>query len=245
MTKMKLLGGVLLVLAVLFAQVGSAAAAPQTQTGTVTLNGVVTKMVPQTDGTVLVTVTAADQTTTTVRVSATVAAGLTVGQPVPQDWTVPATDVVPPEEADTHPISKLLSDFFFGDESMAADIDSWHTGDNEAEQVFGFGVIAQALWMATTGEGAEATTDAALAGEILLAKKDKSFQDFIDAHPDLFEEGVTATNWGQFKKLLHDKHENLGAAVSSEKSNKPEKLNKPNKPDKQNKPDKPHGKPTK
>ncbi len=243
MTKMRLLGGVLLVLAVLFAQVGSAAAAPQTQDGTVTVTGTVTAIgTPQTDANgvtmVPVTITDANGVQTTVLVTPTDAAGLTVGQ---ENVTLTgnAGNAVPPEE-DVHPISKLLSDFFFGDESMAAEIDSWHTGDNEADQVFGFGVIAQALWMATTGEGADATTDAALAGEILLAKQSKNFEAFFEAHPEFLQEGTTApTNWGQFKKLLkEDKHENLGAAVSSEKSNKPDKEKGSH-----GKPDKGHGKP--
>ncbi len=243
MTKMRLLGGVLLVLAVLFAQVGSAAAAPQTQDGTVTVTGTVTAIgTPQTDANgvtmVPVTITDANGVQTTVLVTPTDAAGLTVGQ---ENVTLTgnAGNAVPPEE-DVHPISKLLSDFFFGDESMAAEIDSWHTGDNEADQVFGFGVIAQALWMATTGEGADATTDAALAGEILLAKQSKNFEAFFEAHPEFLQEGTTApTNWGQFKKLLRDdKHENLGAAVSSEKSNKPDKEKGSH-----GKPDKGHGKP--
>lgn len=240
---MRLLGGVLLVLAVLFAQVGSAAAAPQTQDGTVTVTGTVTAIgTPQTDANgvtmVPVTITDANGVQTTVLVTPTDAAGLTVGQ---ENVTLTgnAGNAVPPEE-DVHPISKLLSDFFFGDESMAAEIDSWHTGDNEADQVFGFGVIAQALWMATTGEGADATTDAALAGEILLAKQSKNFEAFFEAHPEFLQEGTTApTNWGQFKKLLkEDKHENLGAAVSSEKSNKPDKEKGSH-----GKPDKGHGKP--
>ncbi len=228
MTKMKLLGGVLLVLAVLFAQVGSAAAAPQTQTGTVTVTGTVTAIgAPQTDAngvtTVPVTVKDANGVETTILVSEADAANLTVGQ---TDVTVTGTasDAVPPEETPepVHPISQLLGDFFGVDPVM---IDSWHTGDNEADQVFGFGVIAQALWMATTGEGTDATTDAALAGEILLAKQSKNFEAFFEAHPEFLQEGTTApTNWGQFKKLLkEDKHENLGAAVSSEKSNKPDK----------------------
>jgi hypothetical protein len=213
MTKMKLLSSVLLVLVVLFAQVGTAAAAPQTQEGTVSISGTVTEIgQPVTDEngvtTVLVTIETAEGPVI-VRVSDIVAAGLTVRGEV-QDLVVNSEDVVPPEEEpaeDVHPISALLGEFFEVDASV---VNSFHTGDNEAEQVFGFGVIAQALWMATNSEGDTATTDLAVAGAILEAKKSGDYSEvaaLLGLDPD-----DAPTNWGQFKKTLKDKHENLGAA---------------------------------
>lgn len=235
MTKMKLLSSVLLVLAVLFAQVGNVAAAPQTQD--VTVSGTVTEIgQPETDAngvtTVLVTIETADGPVT-VRVSDTVAAGLVVGEPA--ELVVNPEDVIPPdeepEEPDVHPISALLADFFDVDASV---IDSFHTGDNEAEQVFGFGVIAQALWMATISEGETSTTDIDLAAAILKAKQSGDYKDVAEM---LGWEGDDApTNWGQFKKAFKDKHENLGAAHQGDDENGQGKPKKPKK-------DKPHGNP--
>lgn len=228
MTKMKLFSSVLLVLAVLFAQVGTVAAAPQTQDGTITVTGTVTAIgEPQTDAngvtTVPVTITDANGVETTVLVSEADAAGLTVGQ---KDVTLTGTtsDTVPPEE-DVHPISALLADFFDVDASV---IDSFHTGDNEAEQVFGFGVIAQALWMATDSEGETSTTDLELAAAILEAKKSGDYSEVAELLG--WEDGdEIPTNWGQFKKALKDKHENLGAAHADDDENGQGKEKKPKK----------------
>ncbi len=235
MTKMKLLGGVLLVLAVLFAQVGSAAAAPQTQTGTIT--GTIDTISVETDANGVATaVVVTLQDGQTLRISVQTAVNLQLvtldpntQQPVVDETkfgtgvTINQTDVLPAEEPDVHPISALLGDFFGVDPVM---IDSWHNGDftwtntdgTTQSQVFGFGVIAQALWMATKVDGETKTTDATLAGQILQAKKTG---DYSIVAPLLgFTGDNIPTNWGQFKKAFKDKHENLGAAVSSEKSDK-------------------------
>ena len=205
MTKMKLLSSVLLVLVVLFAQVGTAAAAPQTQEGTVSINGTVTEIgQPETDEngvtTVLVTIETAEGPVT-VRVSDTVAAGLTVGGEV-QDLVVNSEDVVPPEEEpaeDVHPISALLGDFFEVDPGVVND---YH------EDGFGFGVIAQAMWLS---QGVTESGDASATGCILDAKKNGTYGECFD-----FGDDPVPTNWGQFKKTLKenkDKH-NLGVIVS-------------------------------
>ncbi len=214
MTKTKLFASLLLVLAVLFMQVGNVAAAPQTQDGTTTIGGTVTQIgEPQTDAngvtTVLVTVKGADGTETTVRVSESTAAGLQVGQTV--NLTVNAGDVIPPtEETEVNPISKILADFFFKDDpTMASVIDSYHTGDNDAGQVFGFGVITQALWMSKSINNG--TTDAATLSLILQAKATGDYSKFTTA------DGSPITNWGQFKKAILQKDKgkhNLGVIVS-------------------------------
>lgn len=204
MTKMKYLGSFLLVLAVLFAQVGSAVAAPQTQDGTVTVSGTVTEIgQPETvNGVTTVPIKVEkDGVTQTVRVSEEVAAGLTVGEQV--NLTVNSGDVIPPEETeepDVHPIAKLLGSFF---DVNAGDVNEFH------QDGFGFGVIAQALWMSKDLKG---EADATLAGEILQAKKDKTFEQFFADHQDLFPDGSTApTNWGQMKKALKQ-HNSVGQA---------------------------------
>jgi hypothetical protein len=244
MMKTKVLASVLLALAVLLAQVGSAAAAAQPQE--TTPPPVTTETDENGETTVLVTLPLEDGTTRTVRIS--LADAITLGlidettqEPVAQlpegltiDPTMVLEEVVPeePTEVDVHIISSLLAEFFFdGDQDMAVAIDSLHNGEftyTDAEgteqtmdQVFGFGVIAQALWMSQdlNEEGA----DVDLAGEILFAKQDKDFQAFFDAHPEYLEplglsEGDELPgSWGQFKKALKtlnenkDKH-NLGAA---------------------------------
>ncbi|RPJ26807.1 MAG: hypothetical protein EHM33_10255 [Chloroflexi bacterium] len=230
MTKMKLLGGVLLVLAVLFAQVGSAAAAPQIQGTTIT--GIET----ETDENGVTTVLVTFDDTQTVRISLKDATDLGLIDPTTQEPVlledVPAgTTISPgqvleeipveePVDEDVHPISDLLAGFFFPeDESMPGVIDGLHTGDNDAEHVFGFGVIAQALWMSRDSDG---VADADLAQDILLAKQTKNFEQFFKDHPDYLSDDSTApSNWGQFKKAVkaqkenQDKH-NLGTIVSEQ-----------------------------
>jgi hypothetical protein len=222
MMKTKVFASILLALAVLLAQAGSAAAAPQIQDGTVIVTGEVTLIgEPQTDEngvtTIEVTLKDANGVETTVLVSPEVAAALTVGQK-DVSLTVNAGDVVPPEEPveeDFHPISDLLADFFNVDASV---IDSFHNGEytfvgedgaeQTVDQVFGFGVIAQALWMATDDETGD--TDMDLAGAILQAKDSGNYED-VAAMLGWDDEDIPG-NWGQFKKALKDKHENLGAA---------------------------------
>lgn len=233
MSKTKFFTSLLLAMAVLFAQVGLVAAAPPTQD---TTPPTITEITTETDEngvtTVLVTLEAEGEAPQTVRISLEYALELglideTTQEPVlpenvPADTTVdPARviEVVPGEElteADVHPISWILANFFFKDDpEMASVIDSFHTGDNEADQVFGFGVIAQALWMAKDSEG---NTDIELAGDILQVKRDKDYEAFFEAHPELGEQfgDETPSNWGQFKKVLKEKKNNLGVIVSGQ-----------------------------
>lgn len=234
MLNKKLLAGILVILAMLFAQVGNVAAAPRAQDVT---PPEITEIQTEADEngvtTVLVTLLLEDQTSQTVRISLEYATQLglvdpVTGEPVALEDVPEGTAIDPgevleevpveePAEAEPHLISQLLAQFFFpDDETMASVIDSFHTGDNAADQVFGFGVIAQALWMSRDAEGTASTE---LAEEILLAKQSKDFEDFFLAHPEyLPEDGTPPTNWGQFKKTLNenkDKH-NLGVIVSGQ-----------------------------
>lgn len=202
---MKLLGSMLLVFAVLFAQVGTVAAAPQTQDGTtVTITGTVLEIgQPQTDEngvtTVLVKIETAEGTQT-VRVRPEVAATLVVNTSA--ELTVNSEDVVTDEEPaeDAHPISEMLGDFFDVDPSV---VDGYH------EDGFGFGVIAQAMWMS---QSVTENGDASATECILDAKKNGTYGECFD-----FGDEPVPTNWGQFKKALKenkDKH-NLGVIVSN------------------------------
>jgi hypothetical protein len=227
MSSIKLFAGILLVLVVLFTQVGNVAAAPQIQ-GTTLITGTVELVETKTDATgvttVPVTLRTDEGTTQTVRLSVETAVilGLVTLDPItkepvvveiPEGLTVeidPAT-VLPEEssEESVHPIAWVLGEFFNEDPGV---IDGYH------QDGFGFGVIAQALWISNNITRTETETgNATLAGEILQAKENKDFQAFFDAHPEYFgEDEVAPINWGQFKKLLQEKKNNLGVVVSGQ-----------------------------
>jgi hypothetical protein len=220
MFKTKLLAGVLLVFMLLTAQVGMAAAAPLAQDAP-PITGAIQGITTETDAngvtTVLVTLLLEDQTTQTVRISLAYAVELglinpTTQEPVPleeltEDVTIDANQVIPdeePAEESVHPIAALLAAFFDEDPSI---VDGYH------EDGFGFGVIAQALWMSRNLTGTEDETgDASLAEQILQAKEDHDYSAFTD----FFEDGFVPTNWGQFRKEVLQKKNNLGVIVSGQ-----------------------------
>ncbi|HEY3474896.1 MAG TPA: hypothetical protein VGK56_09820, partial [Anaerolineales bacterium] len=157
MFKTKRLASLLFILAVLFTQVGNVAAAPQMQE-TTPINGTIQSIATETDAngvtTVLVTVLDAGGATQTARLSLETAMALglvaldpttqepvldeaQIGQTVEIDPTLVITDEESVEE-DIHPIAWLLAQFFGEDPSV---VNEYH------EDGFGFGVIAQALWM--------------------------------------------------------------------------------------------------
>src|SRR5512139_4062750 len=111
MSKTKLFAGVLLVLAVLFAQVGTALAAPAVQDGTTTnITGTIVSVATEPDGngvtTVVVTYTDANQVQQTVRLSleAAVAEGLVKVDEVTKEVTIVAQ---PGETLDLDPGSVI------------------------------------------------------------------------------------------------------------------------------------------
>ena len=225
MTKPNIFITLILTFIVLFAQVGNAAAAPLAQTAT-DVTGTVTAIVTETDATsgvttVLVTLDNLG-VIQTVRISDDEAFALglllTLVPPVVDTSkinpdvtvTIPAGEVIPdaaPVEEPVHPISALLAGFFGVDASV---IDGYHADG------FGFGVIAQALWVSRNLTGTEDQAgDASLVEDILKAKQDKDFAAFFEAHPDLLADGATIpTNWGQFRKAFLNKKQNPGAVVS-------------------------------
>jgi len=218
MSKTKLIATFLIALAVLFAQVGTAAAAPQAQDGTTlnsTIQNITTDVDANGDTVVLVTVDEGLGNTQVFQFSLEDAVNLefVTVNPNTNEITINedlygttanfdptlATLVEQPVEETNHPISVLLAAFFDLD---ASEIDGYH------EDGYGFGVIAQALWMAKGEDG----TDAELAGLILDAKKSGDYTEVYQAlYPDSSLEDAP-TNWGQFKKLT--KKHNLGEVVS-------------------------------
>ena len=210
MNKIKLIITLGLTLVVLFAQTGHAAAAPLTQ-DPAPITGIITNIALDTDAngvtTVLVTLNNLG-TVQTVRISvdAAVTLGLVTLDPT---TTLPVVDVtkinttvvidptivIPETEPEpVHPLAALLAGFF-GEEASV--IDGYHTDG------FGFGVIAQALWMSQN-----LNDDASLAGQILEAKESGDYSAFT------LPDGTVPTNWGQFRKAVLNKKNNLGIIVS-------------------------------
>ena len=226
MLNTKLLASLLIVFAVLFGQVGHVAAAPQAQE-TTPITGTVQSITTETDAngvtTVLVTLLDDQAATQTVRLSveAAVTLGLVTLDPTTQEPVVVETQVGQPVEIDpttvipeetseesVHPIAWLLAEFF-GEDPVV--VDGYH------EDGFGFGVIAQALWISRNLTGTEDVPgDASLAEDILEAKQNKDFEAFFEAHPEYVIDGDIPSNWGQFKKALSDKKNNLGVIVSGQ-----------------------------
>jgi len=239
MNKLKLILTMALTFVVLFAQVGNAAAAPLAQTPT-PITGTVTGIALETDAnnvtTVLVTLKDNLGATQIVRISVATAASLgllqvdgnsqpildpVTGLPVPVvldqnnplSVTIATGDIIPDTtNVAVNPISSLLAAFFGGeDENLASVIDGYH------KDGFGFGVIAQALWISRNLTATEDTAgDASLTKEILDVKRgDETYESFFAAHQDLID-GTIPTNWGQFRKALLKKKQNLGVVVSGQ-----------------------------
>ena len=208
-----------LMFGLLFTQARSAAAAPAQDTTPIT--GTITSVTCETDSGGTNTFLVTFDGTTTVRISqqSAIDLGLVTADGTGNvdcasdavkgelladsgktDVSIDQSQVIPDQtqEESVNPISAILGKFFDTDASV---IDGYH------KDGFGFGVIAQALWISGG--------DASLTGDILQAKQEKSFTDFFDAHPELLPDGATVpTNWGQFKKLLSGEKHNLGVIVS-------------------------------
>jgi hypothetical protein len=212
MPKIKSLAGILLVAAILFAQVGTVFAAPVEITP---ITGTIVALEKQIDEngvtTVLVTVLDDMGATQTYRISVDTAVILLLASvdPATNEVTLdltkinqlividPATVLVDEETPaeDVHPIAAILASFFEVDPAV---VNQYHSDG------FGFGVIAQALWIAQGLNNPEIT-----AGTILTAKQTKDFSAFV------LPDGSTPTNWGQFKKAALGKDKkNLGIIVS-------------------------------
>jgi len=213
MLSTKLLASILFILSVVFGQVGNVAAAAQLQE-TTPIGGTVESITTETDEqgitTVIVKVLDEQGTLQTVRLSVETAVelGLITLDPITQapvvDETmvgqtveIDPTTVIPEVEVPVHPLATILASFFGQDPTV---VNGYH------EEGFGFGVIAQAMWIAQ-GLGGDAST----AGLILEAKETGDYSAFI------LPDGSTPTNWGQFKKAALGKDKkNLGLIVSGQ-----------------------------
>lgn len=214
MLKTKSIAALVMIVAVLFAQVGTAlAAAPAQETTPITGTIVNLQQVTDENGVTTVLVTVLDDmgAEQTYRISLETAVGLglasvdattnvvtldtsKINQPIEIDPTTVIVDEDTTEEA-VNPVAAILASFFGVDANV---VNEYH------EDGFGFGVIAQALWIAQGLNG-----DVSTAGLILEAKQSGDYSAFV------LPDGSTPTNWGQFKKAALGKDKkNLGIIVS-------------------------------
>ena len=222
----KFLIALILAISVMISQVGAAFAAPTLQDGTIvgTVNGLTCRADPMTGiKTFLVALKLTDGTSQTVLIDQATAESLGLieitadGSPdctqevldtaIGMEISIAATDILEDEEP-KHPVGDALATFF----EEITDYDTImqaHNGELEELEFgkFGFGVLAQALWLTTKLEG---DSDTFLA--ILLAKKTNDYNDHFT-----YENGTSIPqNWGQFRKLIldGDKKASLGIVMS-------------------------------
>jgi hypothetical protein len=201
--------GLSITVSMLFMQLGSALAASASQEGVV--SGTITALTCDTDTatgaiTFLVTLTLDDGSTRTARIDQQTAVTLGLiylsedGSPDCSEealaesigWEVSIEEavIIPDNEEKQHPVGGVLATFF-------EDITDYETIMSAHEDGFGFGVIAQALWMVRSLNGSDSDFLA-----ILEAKEsgDYSALGFEDVE-----------NWGQFRKaVLSGENGNLG-----------------------------------
>jgi len=134
--------------------------------------------------------------------------------PLPGTVEIDPAMIIPDEEEFHHPVATALATFF-------GDVDGldYNTIMDAHTSGFGFGVIAQALWMIQKLDG---TADDFLL--LLQAKKDGDFSAFP------LEDGTISTTWGQLRKAIS---ENLGTVMSQNGKDKTDKT-PPGNPDKGN-----------
>lgn len=216
MFKFKVFASVLLAVLIIAGQTGVATAAPGSQSttpisGTIKSITVIKGATATDPSTVLVTVLDDQGVTHKVYISVddAVLLGLVTIDPVTklpvvdqtkinQQITIAPEQQLPPppgtEVTKEQPVAKLLAVFFDVEYGVVMDL---HT------EGFGFGEIAQAMFLAKKLE------DVSLAADILNAKKTGDYSAFE------LEDGSTPGNWGQFRHAVlgHGKN-NLGVVVS-------------------------------
>lgn len=222
MINKKILASILLGTALLVMQVSTVMAAPAREDPTPTptpttapaISGTIQSITLQTDsaGTTTVVVTLTDSTgaTQTVNLSLETATSLGLvsndasGAPVVnssmvgQSITLDPSVILPPAQQEPeNPVAAALAAFFGLD---------YQTVEGYHEDGTGYGVIAQSCFLSYALGG-----DASQCGAIIEAKKSGDYSAFI------LPDGTTASNWGQFRKAILDKHnplETLGAIMS-------------------------------
>ncbi len=224
MFKTKVFVSILLGVVFVSAQISPVLAAPAgedptpTPTATVAapITGTIQSITLQTDstGVTTVAVTLTDGTTVNLSLETAFNLGLvTTNDPatavvidsmIGQTIEINPTDVITPPVDDTaqNPVAAALAAFFGID---------YQTLEGYHEDGVGYGVIAQACWLSFALDG-----DASDCGAIIEAKQSGDYSAFT------LPDGTTATNWGQFKKAVLDKHDplqTLGAIMSGHAHN--------------------------
>ena len=239
MSKMKFLISLVMAVSILIVQVGGAFAAPALQAFP-PIKGTVQSITLETDPntgitTVVVTVVDSSQALQVVRVSQQTAMKrlkligldgdgkpvinkLALGEPIEIELTM----VVPNKTGDEHPVADALANFF--SESLGENYDTMydmimtaHNGDFGADEGFdagkgfGFGTIAQALWLTKEING-DSNLDTFKV--LLLAKQRNDYT-------GIFDDGTTPENWGQLRTAILEGKEvrNLGAVMSDKNGN--------------------------
>src|SRR3990172_5908563 len=237
MLKTKFLISLVLAMAILVTQAGAVLAAPAAQEPA-SINGVVQSITLETDTStgvtiVLVKVLDHDGSSQTARVSLETAMSLGLltlnadGNPVIHNAAlgrpieISAATLIPDGGTKPHPIGAALAEFF----SDVAGID-YDTIMAAHEDGTGFGVIAQALWLTTRLQG-----DSEVFLALLEARENNDYSAFV------LEDGTTPKNWGQLRKVILEKKDNLGM-VMSDKDNGNADENSGNGNGLENKPDK-------
>jgi len=220
MNRMKLILGIVLTIILLTGQVGAGLAAPLSQ-DTPPIHGTVQGITLESDSatgvvTVVVNVMDPNQSMQQVRLTqeTAIALGLLLldgdGNPVINKKALvktieidPAT-AIPEKKENEHPIANALATFFSSVEGIDYDtIMAAH------ENGVGFGVIAQALWLASDLGG-----DSQLFRDLLYAKEHNDYSAFSDFTGD----GTIPKNWGQLRKALFS-NKGLGLVVSNHDNN--------------------------
>jgi hypothetical protein len=213
-----LMAGIFIALALTVTQIGSAAAQSGTPVPPWTVNAITLQTDPITGEVTGVVLDMTDDMGNPQTVSLTLAEaealGLVTTDPITGDVTTnDVTQIDPaslptgggtPTDEPQHPVGSKLSDFF--NTLLGVDYDTIMTAHDDG---FGFGVIAQTLWMTNQLEGDSATFQA-----ILDAKQSGDYSALLDCDNDC------PTNWGQFKQeAMHGDKGNLGCVMSGKTEN--------------------------
>jgi len=220
MPRLKILATVMVAIVIMAAQVGTVSAARAWQEPA-SISGTVQSITLETNSstgifTVQVVLVDTNKVTQTVRVSleAAIEIGLVTlngdGSPVineqalGQSIEIEPAAVIPEEEAVQHPVGSALAIFF--SDILGIDYETIMTSHEDG---FGFGVIAQALWLTEKLDG-----DSDVFAAILEAKKTGDYSVFI------LPDGTTPKNWGQLRKaILSSEKDNLGIVMSEKHEN--------------------------
>ena len=220
MLKTKIAISFILIFTIQFLQAGTVAASPAAQEQLIT--GTVTQLLCETDETTgittfLVTVEGADGNVQKVRIDQLTAEELGLvavdgdGNPdcseealqdaIGTEVEIDPASVIADEEEPQHPVGSALAAFF-------SDITDYDAIMEAHDDGFGFGVIAQALWMTQKLEG-----DNDIFAAILNAKESGDYSEFP------LGDGTVPTNWGQFRKAVMEKEKGkLGIVMSGKDS---------------------------